>query len=352
MLTAIDLTGDMISYAYLEGNEISSEILRNTIGFRTPDLFHIDGAINGIMRLAKDMIELSVGDTIKSAICILPLYAGYNDRERLKHAAAECGISVKKVITGSLASAFGFFQDEELGKNTFLLGTAHSDHTEFLLFEVDGDVLTPLGSAMIQYEKDPRRLEPEGLKKKMLSELKAMYAELGREFQAEDGEVCLTFDENSEYLKRLFSETLEKALGTEPVIFENAAVKGALTHLMKLESERCELIKKCFFVDTCTEEISISSGIGGELKEVFRRNTPLPVQNTVELMVSSDNVLCFYAGNYRNREYDEPIGTCRIPSAYLGQPVYVKITLTEDAIVEYLVLDSKKQIIYPRQVLK
>ena len=36
---------------------------------------------------------------------------------------------------------------------------------------------------------------------------------------------------------------------------------------------------------------------------------------------------------------------------YRGQQIHVKVTLTEVGIVEYVVLDAKKHIIYPRRVL-
>ena len=352
MKAAIDLTGDKISYAYLDGNEIVTEVLQNTIGFRNSDLFRIEGAINALMRVAKDMIEFTVGDMLTEVICVLPLYVTYSQRERVKKAAAECGLNVRKLIIGSLASAYGIFQNEELGQKNILLGSVRSDYVEFLLFEVDGDVLTVTGSTMVQYEKDPMRIDPEKLKNKIRAELKTMYSEAGLSFGDKNEEVYLTFDGKAEFLKRLFTELLNTCFEQEPVFFENDQEKGAFAHLLKLESEKTELIRKCFSVDCSFEGISISSGIGGELIEVFKRNTPLPEQKVVELPVSSDNVLCFYSGNYRNRENDDPIGTCRIPSAYFGQKVIVKITLTEDAIVEYVVLDAKKQIIFPRQVLK
>jgi len=351
MKAAIDLTGDMISYSYLEGNEIVSEVLRNTVGFRNSDLFRIEGAINALMRVAKDMIEYSAGDILTEVICVLPQYVTYSQRERVKKAAAECGLKIRKLIIGSLASAYGLFQNEELGKKNILLGSVRSDYAEFLLFEVDGDVLTVTGSTMVQYEKDPMRIDPERLKNKLRTELKTMYSESGLNFGDKDEELYITFDGKAEFLKRLFTELLSSCYEKEPVFFENDQGKGAFAHLLKLESENSELIKKCFTVDCSVEGISISSGIGSELIEVFKRNTPLPEQKVVELPVSSDNVLCFYSGNYRNRENDDPIGTCRIPSAYFGQNVIVKITLTEDAIVEYVVLDAKKQIIFPRQVL-
>ena len=139
--------------------------------------------------------------------------------------------------------------------------------------------------------------------------------------------------------------------GRDTVSFENDTAAGAFYHLMKLDDFHEDRIKKLFAVDCCTEGISISSGVGGELVEVFRRNSELPVQKIVDLMMTYDNVLCFYGGNYRNRELDEPIGTCRIPDQYRGQQIHVKVTLTEVGIVEYVVLDAKKQIIYPRRVL-
>ena len=352
MLVSIDLTGDVISYACADGNEIVSEALRNTIGFRTSDLFRIEGAINALMRVVKDMVELTAGDVITEAICVLPQYVTYSQRERVKRAATECGIKLKKLITGALASAYGLFQNEELGRKTILLSSVRPDYAEFLLFDVDGDVLSVMSSASIQYEKDPGRLDPEKLKRKIEAELRAMYKETGLEFGERNEALYITFDERSEYLKRLFTEELQALCSKESVPFDNDQARGAFAHLLKLNSEKEELIKKCFSVDCCIEGISISSGVGGELLELFRRNTPLPAQKTVELPVSSDNVLCFYSGNYRNRENDDPIGTCRIPSAYFGQKVIVKVTLTEEAIVEYVVLDAKKQIIFPRQVLK
>jgi len=352
MLAAIDLSGDMISYACLAGNGIETEVLRNTIGFRTTDLFKIDGAIGGMMQVAKSMVECTVGESITEAICVLPQYVSYQEREKLKHAAADCGITVKKLITGSLASAYGLFQNEDLGKKTILLSTVRSDYAEFLLYEVDGEVLTVFGSSMVQYAKDPLNLDPERLKKKIVSEIQAMYSELNIKFGEKDEEIYFTFDEKTEFLKRLFTEAFGTCFEKEPVHFENDSAKGAFARLMKIESYREELIRKCFTVDCCIEGISIGSGVGGALTEICRRNTPLPVKKEVSLPVSSDNVLCFYSGNYMNREHDEPIGSCRIPSAYFGQSVHVKITVTEDAVVEYSVLDSKRQVIYPRQVLK
>ena len=352
MLVSIDLTGDMISYAILDGESIEKEILRNTIGFRTAELFRIDGAIGGLMRVAKDMIELSEGEPITEAICVLPQYVGYADRERVKKAAADCGLKIRRVITGSLAAAYGLFQISEPEKKTILLSVIRSDYAEFQLYEVDGDVLRTMGSAMAQYEKDPVKLDPEKLKKKLLSELKAMYGELGLAFGEKKEEVYLTFDERSEYLKSLFAEILEPFRRYDPLFFENDAVRGAFSHLLRINSIQNENIRKCVTQDCCIEGISICSGGSGDLQQVFRRNTPIPAQSVVELPVTSDNVLNFYAGNYRNREYDEPIGSCRIPVAYRGQNVIVKITLNEEAIVEYVVLDAKRQIIYPRQILK
>ena len=84
MKAAIDLTGDKISYAYLDGNEIVTEVLQNTIGFRNSDLFRIEGAINALMRVAKDMIEFTVGDMLTEVICVLPLYVTYSQRERVE----------------------------------------------------------------------------------------------------------------------------------------------------------------------------------------------------------------------------------------------------------------------------
>ena len=135
------------------------------------------------------------------------------------------------------------------------------------------------------------------------------------------------------------------------IYYEGSETLGRVGHEAILKRDIFHQIRKCFLVDCCVEGISIGSGVGGDLQEVFKRNTELPVQNTVNLSISYDNVLCFYAGNYRNRDYDEPIGTCRIPEQYRSQTVHVKITLNEEGIVEYVVLDKNRQVIYPRRVL-
>ena len=175
--------------------------------------------------------------------------------------------------------------------------------------------------------------------------------DLGLSYREKDEVPYITCDERSEADAGYFSELLASCFGRDTVSFENDTAAGAFYHLMKLDDFHEDRIKKLFAVDCCTEGISISSGVGGELVEVFRRNSELPVQKIVDLMMTYDNVLCFYGGNYRNRELDEPIGTCRIPDQYRGQQIHVKVTLTEVGIVEYVVLDAKKQIIYPRRVL-
>ena len=349
MYVAIDLTGDMISYAYYEGGTVQSDVLRNTIGFRTRDLLRVEGAMNGMIRMVKDMIELTIGATISEAICTVPVYFTFPERERIRKAGEECGLTIRHMVKGSFGSAMQLFQSMELGTKTAVLCGVHSDYTELLIFNVDGDVFDAKGSASFQYEKNPQ--EPEKLKAMLQSELKALYGELGMSGAAACDAVYVTYDEHTDSLRGFFLETLITMFGKEPVIFENDPARGAFYHLMKLESFNNDSIRKCFAVDCCIEGISIGSGVGGDLKEVFLRNTPLPAQKTVDLTTSYDNVVCFYAGNYRNREYDETIGTCRIPDQYRTQTVHFKITLNEDGLVEYVVLDAKKQIIYPRRKL-
>ena len=48
MYAAIDFTADMVSYSYFDGSEVVTDTLRNTIGFRTPDLFRDDGAMGAL----------------------------------------------------------------------------------------------------------------------------------------------------------------------------------------------------------------------------------------------------------------------------------------------------------------
>ena len=350
MNVAIDLTGEMISYSYCDGREIVTEILRNTIGFRTKDLFKIDGALRALMQVTKDMIEFSQGISISEVICAVPSYCTYNDRKQLKTAASECGMNVRKVIRGSLASAFLLFQTEKPEKKTVVLCGVHSDHAELLTFWADGAVLEVLGSTSMRFEKDAGQ-EPENLNKRIQSELKAMYSELGMNFGQKGETVYAAFDEQAGSVKDIFTETLESCFGTTVLPFENDPAKGALYHLLKLTASDGAALRECRLVDCSSEAISIVSGVGDDLKEVVSRNSQLPVQKTVDLMVSSDNVVIFYSGNYRNRKYDEVIGTCRIPGAYRGQVIYVKATLNEDEIVEYTVLDFKKQIIFPKAFL-
>ena len=350
MLVALDFTGEAICYAYHDGTEVMTECLRNTIGFRRPDLFQHDAALSGLARVTKDMIEYT-GVSISEAICAVPAYCNYADKEKLRKAAAECGLRIRRFVIGSLASAQLLFQTSESDHKMELLCSVHPDYSEFLLVQMDGDVLRVMGSSVLRMKGETGLDDPGKLRQQVQSELKALYAELGLACGEEDEEVFLSVDEKAGDMGALISEELESCLGVTPESFENDVAKGAFYQLMKLEDFKLDQIRKCFLVDCCVEGISIASGVGDNLTEVFRRNSPLPVQNTVELMVSSDNVLYFYAGNYGNREYDDPIGSCRIPDAYRGQKVHVKITLNEDGIIEYVVLDAAKQIIYPRRTL-
>ena len=351
MLVALDFTGETINYAYYDGKEVVSECLRNTIGFRTGDLFKLDAVLSGLMRVVKDMIECT-GVSISETICAVPAYCTYNEKERMRKAAAECGLSVRRFVTGARASAHLLFQTFEPGQKNAVICSVHPDYSEFLLLQADGDVLRVLGSCEIQVRSDSDLKDPDKLRQRVHSELKALYSDLGMTCGEEDEEVYITVDEKAGDTGVIIAEELEACLGVTPASFEDDVAKGAFYQLMKLEDVHSDQIRKCFPVDCCTEGISISSGVGDNLTEVFRRNSPLPVQNTVELMISSDNVLYFYAGNYGNRDYDDPIGSCRIPDAYRGQKVHVKITLNEDGIVEYVVLDASKQIIYPRRTLR
>ncbi len=350
MLVALDLTGDMISYAYFDGNDVVTETLRNTIGYRTGDLFQSDGPITQLIRMAKDMIGFS-GVTATEAVCAVPTYCSYADRERIRRAAADCDLTVKYMVKGTFASAAMLFQKQEEAEATILLCSVHSDYADILVYEVGGAVLRVLASTTIRFDKNEWKENPDKLMQKTESELKEVYRELGFACGEKNEVTYITVDEHSEQAAGIISEILEATLGKAPVSFENDPAAGAFYHLMKKEDYNTDRIKKFFTVDCCVEGISISSGIGGEMVEVFRRNSEFPEQKVVELLTTHDNVLCFYGGNYRNREYDEPIGTCRIPEQYRGQKIYVKITLTETETVEYVVLDAKKQIIYPRRAL-
>ena len=350
MLVALDFTGDVIAYCYHDGNTIVTEYLRNMTGYRTKDLFRIDGTLSAIVRAAKDMIECT-GVVISEAVIAVPAYCNYAERDRLKKAADACGLKVRALIRGSLASALGLFQTASLDGKTAFLCDVHSNYAEYLLFNTDGDVLRVQGSATISFTPEAVKEDASDLLKKTLDEIKALYAELGLTVGEKDEELYILADENAGPAGELFPRIMEATFAKTPVAVENDTAKGALCHLMKLEDFRCDQIRKCFLVDCSTEGISIGSGVGGDLYEVFKRNTELPAQNTVDLSISYDNVLCFYAGNYRNRDFDEPIGTCRIPEQYRSQTVHVKITLTEEGIVEYVVLDKNRQVIYPRRVL-
>ena len=350
MLVALDLTGKMITYAYHDGSGIVTEVLRNTTGFRTSDLFQIEGDLNAMVAMAKQMIEFS-GVTVTEAICAVPLYCNYDERERVKKAASACGMKIRQMIRGSLASAVHLFQKDLPDQQTAVLCSVRSDYAEFLLFNVDGDVLTVMGSALVHLDGKMLGEAPDKVKNMVQSELKALYNDLGLTFGEKKEAVYISAEEGAEAAGELLAGILGSCFETEPVVFDNDVAAGAMAHLMKLEDYRTDTIRKCFLVDCCSEGISISSGISGDLVEVFPRNTVLPAKNTVDLPISYDNVLVFYAGNFRNREYDEPIGTCRIPEAYRKQRIYVKITLNADGIVEYVVLDQKKQVINPRCVL-
>ena len=350
MQVALDLTGDMIAYSYFDGSDVVTEYLRNTIGFRTKDLFRIDGTVSQLIRMTKDMSGFA-GVTATEAICAVPAYCSYAERERLRKAAAACDLNIKYMVRGTFASAEMLFQRQDLGDETILLCSVRSNYVEFLLMDVGGNVLRVMGSATLFYDRSEVRENPEKLEQRVMSELKALYNDLGLSYREKDEVPYITCDERSEADAGYFSELLASCFGRDTVSFENDTAAGAFYHLMKLDDFHEDRIKKLFAVDCCTEGISISSGVGGELVEVFRRNSELPVQKIVDLMMTYDNVLCFYGGNYRNRELDEPIGTCRIPDQYRGQQIHVKVTLTEVGIVEYVVLDAKKQIIYPRRVL-
>ncbi len=350
MLVALDLTGDVITYAYFDGSEVVTEELSNMKGFRTKDLFKVDGAITSLLRVVKDMIGFA-GVTVTESIVALPAYCNYAERERVKNAAVSAGMSAPYMIRGSLASALTLFQTTDMDKKDAVLCSVHSNYAEMLLFSVDGDVFRVLGATSILYEGDAVAEDPEKLQKRIRSELKALYSEQGLTMGEKDEEIYISIDENAGTQGEAFTEILGECYETTPTEFENDAAQGAFYQLMKREDFRCDTIRKCFLVDCSVEGISIGSGVGGEIVEVCKRNVPLPVKTEVCLPVSFDNVLCFYAGNYRNREYDEPIGTCRIPGQYRTQNVHVKITLNEDGIVEYSVLDASRQVIYPRQKL-
>ena len=347
MLAGLDLTGDMISYSYFDGKTIETEVLTNTRGFRTKELFTIPGALSGLLRMTKDMIGFS-GITISEAICVVPAYCSYAERERIKTAAEECGLKLRFLMRGSLAAALQMYQTMGQEQENVLLGCVYSDYAELLLFQADGDVLTVKGSANLMLRELPTA---EQLTKRLQSELKALYTEQEMSFEDRAEKLYLTIDEYAGAAGELFKESLEGCFDGKAEIMENESVRGAMYHLLKLEDVSYDGMRKCYLVDSSMEGISISSGVGGELVEVFRRNRPLPQKNIVDLLASHDNVLCFYSGNFRNREYDVPIGTCRIPDQYRGQMIQVKITLTAEGVVEYVVLDNKKQIIFPRQVL-
>ena len=350
MLVALDLTGDVIAYSYHDGSSIVTEYLRYIVGFRTKDLFQDEAGLTAVLRVAKDMIECT-GVVITETIFAVPVYCNYAGRERVKKAAQACGMKVRTMIKGSLASALGLYQTAALDGKTVFLCNVHSNYAEYLLFHVDGEVLRVHGSTTIAFTKEAAVEDANNLLKKTLDELKALYAELGMTVGEKDEELYIMADENAGPAGALFPRIMEASFAKTPTSIENEISKGALSLLMKLADFRCDQIRKCFLVDCCVEGISIGSGVGGDLQEVFKRNTELPVQNTVNLSISYDNVLCFYAGNYRNRDYDEPIGTCRIPEQYRSQTVHVKITLNEEGIVEYVVLDKNRQVIYPRRVL-
>ena len=350
MLVALDLTGDVITYSYFDGQGITTEKLGNMVGYRTGDLFQNEAGLTALLRVAKDMIGYT-GVTITEAVFALPVYCNYAGRERVKKAAEACGIKARIMVKGSLASALQLYQTETLDGKTVFLCTVHSDYAEYLVFHVDGEVLSVLGSATISYTREAVAGDANDLLKKTMDELKALYAELGMGVGEKDEALYITADDQAGPAAELFPRILEATFARSPVFFDHDPARGALCHLMKLADFQSDTIRKCFLVDCSMEGISIGSGVGGDLQEVFRRNCPLPVQNTVSLSISYDNVLCFYAGNYRNRDYDEPIGTCRIPAQYRSQSVSVKITLNAEGIVEYVVLDKNKQIIYPRRTL-
>ena len=350
MLASLDLTGDVIAYSYHDGNQIVTEYLRNTIGFRTRDLFQNEAGLSALIRVAKDMIE-STGVIVTDVAFTVPVYCNYAGRERVKKAALASGMNVRSVLKGSLGAAFGLFQEETPDGKTLFLCNVHSDYVEYMLYETEGNVLRTIGAASISFSRDSVSEDANDLLKKTLDELKALYTELGMTVGERDELLLLTVDEQAGAAGDSFKRILEASFAKSPKSVPYEAAKGAFCHLMKIMDYHTDQIRKCFPVDCSVEGISIGSGVGGELQEVFRRNTELPAQTTVDLSISYDNVLCFYAGNYRNRDFDEPIGTCRIPEQYRSQTVHVKITLNENGIVEYVVLDKNRQVIYPRRVL-
>ena len=352
MIVAIDLTGDMISYSYHDGKEIVTEKLQNTIGFRMPELFQRDGALRALMKVTKDMIEYTLGNPVTEAVCAVPSYCSYSDKKQLRSAASECGLKLVRVIRGTLASALLLFQATKPDHNTNILCSVYSDYAGFMVYKTDGDKLQVLGSTPLRFDKEAGTKDPEGLKKRILSEMKALYGELSMTYGEKGEAIFVAFDENAEAERDVFRNALEECFGPRIVTYADDAAKGAYYLLMKQMSFRTDEIRECSLTDCSVESFSIVSGVNDDLKDVFARNQPLPLQKTVDLMASTDNVVCFYAGNFRNRKLDEVIGTCRIPTQYRGQMIHVKMILNEEGIVEYTVLDAKKQIIYPKAYLR
>ena len=350
MLVALDFSGDMMSYAYYDGQRMRLEYLQDTVGFRTKDLFQDRKIIKSLLYVVKDIIKHDIGETLKVTVIAIPSYCSYHDRERIKKAASECDINVMRLLVGTTAAVVFMNHMYNLTQKHFTVCSVYSDYAELVIAEIGNGVIEILSSSIFPYKEDSNIRNLDNVRKSLLSQVKQAYDDAGLTAENTGKNVFISCENCTGLVRDQFRETLKSYTDSELISFSNGAVMGALLCLMKLQGME-GIYQDYLLLDVAYKGISVAFGDEGEFKPVIPRFCKIPSRQMVDLMVSTETELRIYEGNFRNRMYDEIIGTHKVSEFLEGRIVNVVIDIDVTGKIEYSVLDdSEKEIIPSRRI--
>ncbi|WP_026657819.1 Hsp70 family protein [Butyrivibrio sp. AC2005] len=355
MTLGIDLSSDIISYSFFQNNAIKTYYIKESIGFRTNNVFNNKSTLLPLIKGIKNTAEKMLNSTVDKAVYSVPEYCTNFQYGLLRDVSILTGIAPLRIMNSNSSIALSICEEICFDPLTYnndcfinLVCSIYSNYAELSAFIYIDNVLEMLGTTTILINSIISEKDEIKLKDRIGSELHQFDNDLNIHKMIDSRSfLFLNNSGGNDAISKLFTAAFQTIFCIKRLNISSSASKGAIIRANHVEG----IIAATLIMSTQNKAISACLGENGEHKKLVDYYTHLPTKRADCLLVSTEPELFIYEGNYINRKYDTIIGEFSIPENFEGHQIWVTVDIDIDMRIKVSVSDDSQNIIIPYTLL-
>ena len=344
MIVGIDFSTNIIAVSYYDRDRIKTYYIDDMLGYRDKELFNDVNKLAGLFAAVKGKADSVLPESVNEAVIAIPGYCGLTQKKKVYRAAGKSGIKVKRIMFPNECIAVSLYNELVFGeRETIFICNIVNDYAEVSAYNFEHEFIESCGSIDVLVGKISTGEEAKGLRKKVRTDVRQFLRDMEPVTPFHVDKVFLSGLDSLGIVKECFERELLGFFRIKPIVVAGHISKGALITALKISGSNYS--GDSVLLRSQDKSISAALGENGEFAKVIDYYTSYPTRSKCELLVSTENTLYIYEGNYQNRMYDEVIGRFTVPEELEGHIITVEVDIENDLDYKVTVRDDKGKVI-------